>query len=747
MARKRQNRKRVLARKLIRAANICLVLVVIAAAGVGAGIFTTISQVLPSSEEIATLRPSEGTKVVSAEGKLIARVFEENREFVPITQIPRNLQLAAVAAEDTRFYTHPGVDFRGIARAALYNLQGGRFVQGGSTITQQLARNIYLTHKKTISRKLQEIVLALEIERRYSKEEILEFYLNQIYFGCGAYGVQTAAKTFFGKPVDKLNLAQCALLAGLPQRPLSYDPYEHPKAAQQRRNQVIDRMRKLHYISKEEAESAKSVRLKLARRTRPKGLSDFEAPYFTSYVLRQMVDKYGVDAVYKGGLNIYTTINLEVQHAAEQALRQGVHRARGLRVSQGALIALDPQTGAIKAMVGGVDYEKSKYNRTVQGGRQAGSAFKPFVYTAAMDNGFTPSSVIKDEPVSYVGAGGKRWSPRNYGGGHRGSVTLRTALTHSINVVAVKLMDQVGPETVIRYAHRMGIKQDLDPYLSLALGCSDVTPLEMASAFGVLANNGRRVEPYAVQRVVDSLGNVLEEHTIHPHRVLSEETAQVMTDLLTNVIRRGTGTRARIPYPASGKTGTTSDWRDAWFVGYTPELACAVWVGNDNYSPMRGVCGGTVPAPIWRQFMRQAMQVITRVRGRSGGQVPETTARPVPAPSPPQEQEEQPESATFTRTICADSGLLATKHCPNPVKVTYVKGELPYPPTASCNLHTGPKAKPAKNTVTLSICATSGKLATRYCPNVITKAFEVDKAPSETCDIHQPKIPRRRSEE
>jgi len=291
----------------------------------------------------------------------------------------------------------------------------------------------------------------------------------------------------------------------------------------------------------------------------------------------------------------------------------------------------------------------------------------------------------------------------------------------------------------------MGIKHDLDPYLSLALGCSDVTPLEMASAFGVLANKGVRVEPYAVQRIVDPLGNILEEHTIHSRQVLSEETAQVMTSLLTNVIRRGTGTRARIPYQSAGKTGTTSDWRDAWFVGYTRDLTCAVWVGNDDYSPMRRVCGGTVPAPIWGRFMSRAMRVIVRVKGRA--EPMEIPTPPLSTSSPLEPEEKKPEPKTFTRSICSESGLLATQYCPNPVKVTYVRGELPYPPTAHCNLHTGAQTEPVKNTVTLSVCATSGKLATRYCPNVITKAFDVDKAPSETCNIHGPKIPRRGEEE
>ncbi|MDR5697703.1 MAG: penicillin-binding protein 1A [Armatimonadota bacterium] len=553
--------------------------------------------------------PSQTSRVYAANGELIASLYQENRAYVPLAQIPQVLQQAVIAIEDERFYHHRGVDLRGTARAAWRNLTRQAVVEGGSTITQQLARNLFLTQERTLERKVQEVLLAIEIERRLTKDEILERYLNEVYFGRGAYGVEMASRVFFGKGVRDLGLPGAAYLAGLIQAPSRYAPPERFEAAKRRQRQVLAQMRDLGFITPRQAEEAGRVRLALRTGPANLGMTGIRAPYFVSYLIPFLVQRYGEETVYKGGLRIYTTLDVTMQRIAQETITRGVAEARaaGLRISQGALVAIDPRTGHIKAMVGGTDFQTSQFNRAWQARRQPGSAFKPFIYVAALEAGVSPDQPLLDRPVEYRIAGFGYWRPKNYDGTYWGSVPLRRALEHSRNIPAVRMLAELGPQTVIATARRIGIRSTLQPNLSLALGTSEVTPLEMASAYGTLATNGIYTQPMAITRVLDASGRVLEDVIPERRVALAPEVAYVMTDILRGVIARGTGRAAEIGRPAAGKTGTTDDYRNAWFVGYTPNLSVAVWVGNDDNTPMNRVTGGTVPARLWARFMRAAL--------------------------------------------------------------------------------------------------------------------------------------------
>ncbi|MCC6446627.1 MAG: penicillin-binding protein 1A [Armatimonadetes bacterium] len=585
--------------------------------GVIGGTYYSLSRMLPANIDINSVQKEteEKTKIYSADGVLLAEVFEENREFIPIEQIPRQLQNAVVAIEDKYFYKHSGINLRSIGRALYENLRENRISQGGSTITQQLARNIWLSPRKTFSRKIQEAMLAVQVERNYTKEQILELYLNEVYLGSGAYGVKTAAEVYFGKDVKKLTLAEFALLAGLPQRPSSYSPYEDKELARKRRNTVLRAMAHQGYITAEEAQKAQEEPIRLAGK-KPIGSTRYKAPYFVTYVLKQMIDKYGADLVYKGGLRIYTTLNYRMQQIAESAVQSGVASSRSMKVGQGALLCMEPQTGKIRAMVGGTDFRKSQFNRTTQARRQPGSSFKPIVYTAALDKGHSPDERINDSPVSYP-SGSKVWRPKNYDHRYHGHVTMRTAVAQSINIPAIRMMEEVGIQEVINYAQVLGIRQELEPNLSLAIGTASVTMMEMVTVYGVFANPGNRVEPMAVAKITDRKGNLIEEFTLQVRQVISEETARQMDSLLRGVVERGTGRMVRDVPRARAKTGTTQDHRDAWFIGYTPELVTAVWVGNDDYSPMGRVWGGNVCAPIWEAFMKPTLAMILQPGGKT----------------------------------------------------------------------------------------------------------------------------------
>lgn len=588
--------------------------VVVLAAGATAFYFAIVFD-LPRLTTLKDYRPYVVSEVYADDEILIGEFFIENRTIVPLAQMPKMLIKAFVAAEDARFFEHKGIDYWRILGAAFRNIEALDVVQGGSTITQQIAKSFFLTPEKSLTRKLKEAILAQRIEHYLTKNEILFLYLNQIYLGEGAYGVGAAAKTYFGKSVQHLTLAECALLAGLPPAPNSFSPLRNPKKARERQLYVLHRMVERKMITPEQAKKAEVEEIRL----RPKGPKGYlEAPYVLEQVRVYVEEKYGKDMLYKGGLKIYTTLNTHLQRAAQRAVLKGLEdyearagKGKGKGQVQGALVALDPQTGYILAMVGGRDFTASQFNRATQARRQAGSAFKPIVYAAALDKGFTPATIIVDEPFKYVDVPGKEpWEPQNFDREFWGPITLRKALTFSRNVVTVKIAQTIGVDYIIQYAQNLGIKSKLEPHLSLALGAANVTLLELTSAFGVFAAQGFRAEPILITRIVDKDGNILEEVEPSAIEVISPQTAYIMTSLMQSVIQEGTGQKAKaLGRPAAGKTGTTNDTRDAWFIGYIPQnIVAGAWVGFDIEKPLGPHETGAVAAlPIWLEFMKEAV--------------------------------------------------------------------------------------------------------------------------------------------
>ncbi|MBI1922285.1 MAG: PBP1A family penicillin-binding protein [Geobacter sp.] len=678
---------------------------------------------LPKVDRLADYHPPIVTQVLGEEGSLVGEFYLERRTVVPVNKIPRKLIQAFVAAEDSNFYKHKGLDYLGILRAAFKNLISMRKKEGASTITQQVARSMLLTPEKKFSRKIKEAILATRMEKRLSKDDILYIYLNQIYLGAGSYGVQVAAESYFGKDVDQLNLAEMAMLAGLPKAPNSYSPIKHLDKAKERQNYVLTRMVEEGYITQAEADHARSTPIVIHPR---KIVNGEQSAYFLENIRIQLEQKYGEDLLYKGGLRIYTTMNGEMQKAAYEAVVNGlkaVDKRQGFRgplqyltaetlepfckkiedgidtaslkagatyqgvvvgmnpakkeltvrvgertgilkrsdmawagnaalvdawgkpaekgkaislgsvveVSvktpdankagavfaldqepqvQAAIVALDPKTGGVKAMVGGYNFNKSQFNRAIQARRNAGSAFKPIIYGAALEKGMTPATIIEDSPAEYDSGKEKAWKPRNYDNIYRGPVTMREALTNSINSVSVKILDSIGVNTAIEYATRLGITSPLDPNLTLALGSSSVTPLELTSAYAVFASGGMKVTPYFVTKVEDGSGKVLEETAPPlPVPVVAPENAYIMTNLMESVVSSGTGQRARaLGRPVAGKTGTTNDMKDAWFIGFTPQLLAGVWVGFDQERSLGAAgTGGQAAAPIWTEFMQKSL--------------------------------------------------------------------------------------------------------------------------------------------
>jgi penicillin-binding protein 1A len=573
--------------------------------------FTILHRSLPQVTALETFQPIQGSKIYDDNDELLTELHVERRIFAPLARIPKSLKDAIIATEDRRFYSHWGVDPVGVARAVYQNYRRGRIVEGGSTITQQLTKVLFLTPDKSLERKLKEAVLALELERRYSKTRILEMYLNQVYFGHGAYGVEAAARTYFGKSVSELTLQESALLAGLPRAPSSYSPFEHPDVARRRREVVLRRMAEFGVLK--DAESARLAKTDLGlippERRRTTG------QYFLEYVQQALEAKYGADMVFKGGLRVYTTLNPSMQLAAEQALRDGL-RALEARTAkprpgehpEGAVVTVEPQTGYVKAIVGGYDFFRSEFNRAVQAKRQPGSAFKPFVYIAALEAGFTPATRIDDAPVAYT-VGSTVWKPENYDRKFRGSTTLQQAMEESINVVTVKLQERIGINRTIQVARRLGVASPLDLNLSLALGTSDLTLLELTSAYGVLANQGVWMPPTAIRHVTSAQGKLLEEHVPEGREALSPEIAYVITNMLRGVVERGTGQAAKaLGRPIAAKTGTTNDYSNAWFIGFTPRLSTGVWVGYDRPRSLgREETGGRTAVPIWTAYMARVL--------------------------------------------------------------------------------------------------------------------------------------------
>ena len=626
------------------------------AAGVGATAYSNLLfqktiRGLPAPDALFDYTPRGITEIYATDkdpktGKLVilGRVFSRYQEYETFDKIPVVMKNATVSVEDERFYQHVGVDVRGIGRAVFRDVRDRRMGEGGSTLTQQLVRNIFpsVGNQKTFTRKLQEMMLAIQLEKNFSKDEILQRYLNEVCYGANTYGVKAAAKMYFGKPVQKLTIGEAALLAGLPQRPADYELFDHLDNALERRKTVLAKMVQLGYITQKDSDVAQKQKIKVLPRVDHKQTS-FTAPYFTNYVLRQLIATYGKEGVYQNGLKVYTTLNSQMQKQAEAALINGVLGARGDKGTEGALVCLEPHQGYIRAMVGGIDYKKNEFNNVTQGRRQPGSSFKPFVYTAAFETRkFGPDSSVNDAPTRF-GKKAPYYRPQNYGGGYHGWTTIRQALAHSYNVPAVAVADQIGIAKVIDTAQKMGIKSKLQNTkagdLSLALGSYDVSPLEIASAYGVFPNHGSHASPMAIIRVVDSEGKVLENHAPQIQKAVVPETVtRDVSDMLKGVVDFGTAAGAQGIHEvgdAHGKTGTTSDNKDAWFVGYTPELVTAVWVcgvkrnaktGKVQYLSMDGVTGGHVCAPIWARFMKAAVPI----QQTSGLNIPAAPEKSVP---------------------------------------------------------------------------------------------------------------------
>ncbi|MFH1710324.1 MAG: PBP1A family penicillin-binding protein [bacterium] len=650
-----------------------IILYFIVFAAILSGLFLQILTQLPNVETISIFSPSETTEIYASDGTILAKLHrEENRYVVPLEKISRILQKAVVSTEDERFYQHRGIDFQGILRAAVTNITKKRIEEGGSTITQQLARNLFLTRKKSITRKIAEIVLALQIERRYTKSEILELYLNQIYWGHNAYGIESASLVYFNKHASELSLAEAALLAGIIEGPEKFSPYKNMEGARSRQSSVLSKMVELGLITEASANFAKMQPLVLS--TEIPNKYKFIAPYFTTYVVNQLINKFGEYTVYNGGLRVYTTLDPNKQRVAEEVVKKFLQEeGETYNFSQTALLSLDPRTGYIRAMVGGASFEASEFNRAWQSKRQPGSSFKPFIYTAAMEVGVSPGFILEDSPATYEVPADEWnpegiWEPKNFDEKYRGKVTVRQALEKSFNIPSVRLLDKIGVGNALDVAKRMGIKSPLKRALGLTLGISEVTLLEMTSAYGVFANGGIRVEPTAITKIEGPRGQLVYKYTIVEKKALNKNIAAVMVDMMQGVLLRGTGVRGNIDRPAGAKTGTTEEFKDAWFLGYVPQLVTGVWVGNDNNEPMEGVTEVAVSPRIWKAYMSNVL-------------IDEPV---IDFPKP---------EGLVEETICLDSGKVPNEHCPGSriVKATFWWEDRP---TEICTYHPTTEALP-----------------------------------------------------
>ena len=653
--------------------------------GIGTAAISWFSRDLPSMERLEMIEPALKTRILARDSSVIKEFYEENRIFLPLDQIPLSVQRTFIAVEDRRFYKHSGIDLQRLFVTAWKDLTHWNRAQGASTITQEISTDLFLNKKEqTFPRKIREALLAFKIERTYSKDEILEMYLNQIYFGEGTYGIEAASRRFFGKSVKDIGLNQTALLAGLPKNPGGYNPFTNPERAANRVNLVLNAMEKSHVITTAQRDSLRQRSLGLVKSTSES--QDFGG-YFCEYIRQILEAKYGSRSIYRDGYTVYTTIDAKLQHAAERNLEaydQELEKSRGYKLTrasylaavaqgkksdpaylQSALVAIDPRSGHILALVGGRNFRETQYNRAMQAPRQPGSSFKPFLYLAAIENGYNASDILIDTPLVVELPNGDVWKPRNYDEKFHGAVSLREALARSYNIPSIKLIQAIGPPTVINVAKRMGIKSPLQNVLSLALGTNEVTLLELTSAYGVLAAEGMRAEPMAITRIEDRNGNVLEEFHEYHEEVLQPDVAYLMTDMLTSVIDEvnGTGGAVRqygLDIPVAGKTGTTDEYTDGWFVGYNPELAIGVWTGFDERKSMGPrMTGANVALPIWVETMKDAYP----------------TNRGPAFNRPPNIIEE---------LICQASGLLSTPYCPKVVREIFIEGNEP---TRVCDLH------------------------------------------------------------
>ncbi|PKQ37518.1 MAG: penicillin-binding protein [Actinobacteria bacterium HGW-Actinobacteria-1] len=569
---------------------------------------------LPSVSDPSAFAVAQTTKIYSADGKLLANLFLENRQVVPLANISPFLQHAVVSVEDERFYKHNGFDTVGIVRAAFTNLAAGGVEEGASTITQQIVRNTVLSAERTeisYKRKVREAYLAYELEKVMSKDEILSMYLNTVYYGEGAYGAESAALTYFNKHAKDLTVAEAALLAGLPQQPSRLSPYENLEGAVARRQWVLKKMQENGYIDEAQYEEAKVEEVKLERAPNMNEEGVYAAPYFVAYVKKVLQDEFGTSLVFKGGLKVYTSLDTKMQTLAEKSVRNVLNLKTD---PDAALVAIDPLTGNIKALVGGRDWKTNKFNFATQARRQPGSSFKMFTLVTALESGMPPRRMLDSSSPATIQTGGKPWVVSNAeGGGGKGYITLQAATVGSVNTAYARLAKELSPEKIVKTAKRMGITTHLEPYLSITLGSQEVTPLEMASAYGTLANQGKHFPPTAVTKVEDAGGKTIFEANPEGSQAISKEVAYAAVSIMKGVITGGTATRANIGRPAAGKTGTTQDYRDAWFVGFTPQLVCSVWMGYTPERPMRNVhgrkvFGGTWPAQIWHDFMGAALK-------------------------------------------------------------------------------------------------------------------------------------------
>ena len=595
--------------------------------------------------DLPELTVPESTRIYDVNGKTISSLFVENRVVVPLEEIPESLKQAVLAVEDKRFYSHNGIDPRAIGRALLRNIAALRIVEGGSTITQQLSWNLFLSHEQTLKRKAMEAVYALKLEQEYTKDEILEMYLNVIYLGHGTYGCETAARLYFGKSVRDLTLGESATLAGIIKGPEYYSPYNNMELAIQRRNLVLDLMAEQGIIDEEVAESTKAEPINLA------GMPKNTAAYFTDFVIAQIreINPEISSNIYKGGYEIYTTLDLDMQLAAEKAfanyIPEGEKDGDGITQPQGALVAIEPGTGYIKALIGGRDWTETQFNRAYQTRRQSGSAFKMFVYAAVLDLGHPICEEKVCEPIEFPGGSpGEVYTPKDFGWPpyHNRPLDIREAVAISDNVVAARWADEIGPRTIIKYARELGVKSPMQPNIPLALGASEVSPMEMAAAGAALSAQGVYAEPIAVLKVVDAAGRVVIDNKTSTRQALNPVTSYMLTNVLSSVLEPG-GTGAGLRNyiggrPAAGKTGTSDGQLEAWFVGYTKEISCAVYVGWDNREKALSGTGGSVAGPIWASFISNALA------GR------------------PYRTWDMPEGLAW-KAVCNETGLLAGETC------------------------------------------------------------------------------------
>ncbi|MFA5843303.1 MAG: PBP1A family penicillin-binding protein [Coriobacteriia bacterium] len=658
--------------RALRAILLAALLFAVAATIVFGAVYTSVARTLPDPTRQLKGR-DQTTRILDRKGRPLAKLFaDQNRTDVALKDVPVALRQAVIATEDRRFYEHRGVDPIGILRALVTDVRAGSKVQGGSTITQQYVKKAFFTDERTLRRKLAEALLAYRIEKRYGKDRILEMYLNTIYFGHGAYGVESAAQIYFGKNVRRLSLPECAMLAGVIKSPGRYSPFLDLRAAKTRRDTVLAQMLAGGVIDRPTQDRAVAAQIKTASLRHASTV----APYFVEYVKQQIIERFGDDAVFRGGLTVRTTLDIPMQLAAERAVAETLDRPDD---PSAALVALDPKTGAILAMVGGRDWKRQQFNVAAQGrGRQPGSAFKPFVLVTALENGVSSEATFECGPIRIDIPGGAPWRVTGAGGGRRGPMRLREATEKSVNSVYAQLIVKVGANKVVDVAHRMGITSRLEPLPSIALGGLEdgVTPLQMADAYGTLAAGGTRATPFGVSEVRDPKGAIL--LSVKPKRsaAIDPAIAYLTTDILQGVIRRGTGESAAIGRPAAGKTGTTQQYRDAWFVGYVPQLVASVWVGYpDSQREMlsvhgRKVTGGSFPAHIWATFMRAALKG---------------------APETPFERP----AGLSAATICLETGLRATPFCPRTGPGLFIVSAVPGP----CTVHTEPTATVVPNVI------------------------------------------------